>query len=228
MTEINTTQPPEAASLISRAVQLDREIKERKKDLEAVKARLQTLALAEMDNKNLRYLRYTSLAGQCETTYKTKLEVDNYSRLVAALDGAIILEDKIARKMEVKYDIDKRFKEALIALCRKDYAVHDIPAILAGMGITDEKTQSYVLKKLKGEYAKDKALLESVGCTGHLEEELDAIHEEKNRQLIERFFDEDLIDIDEIRKAVYLEDSLSMTLTSPEKGGEEDAEGKEE
>ena len=84
MFEVIETQPKEVAALISRAVTLDREIRQRKKSLEAIKAKLQTAALAEMENKNLRYVRYDSLYGSAETTYKTKLEIDNYARLAAA------------------------------------------------------------------------------------------------------------------------------------------------
>ena len=48
MFEVIETQPKEVAALISRAVTLDREIRQRKKSLEAIKAKLQTAALAEM------------------------------------------------------------------------------------------------------------------------------------------------------------------------------------
>ena len=111
MFEVIETQPKEVAALISRAVTLDREIRQRKKSLEAIKAKLQTAALAEMENKNLRYVRYDSLYGSAETTYKTKLEIDNYARLAAALDASVLVEDKIVRRLSVKYDVDARFKE---------------------------------------------------------------------------------------------------------------------
>ncbi len=139
MFEVIETQPKEVAALISRAVTLDREIRQRKKSLEAIKAKLQTAALAEMENKNLRYVRYDSLYGSAETTYKTKLEIDNYARLAAALDASVLVEDKIVRRLSVKYDVDARFKEALIALVRGDYAEHDIDGILLGMGLEDAK-----------------------------------------------------------------------------------------
>ena len=88
MFEVIDTQPNEAAALISRAITLDNEIRDRKKSLDEIKAKLQSMALREMENKNLRYVRYESLYGSAETTYKTKLEIDNYSRLAAALDGS--------------------------------------------------------------------------------------------------------------------------------------------
>ena len=227
MFEVIETQPKEVAALISRAVTLDREIRQRKKSLEAIKAKLQTAALAEMENKNLRYVRYDSLYGSAETTYKTKLEIDNYARLAAALDASVLVEDKVVRRQSVKYDIDARFKEALIALVRGDYAEHDIDGILLGMGIEDAKMRKVVSKKLKGDYAKDKETLAAVGIHGAREEELDAIHDEKNRQLVERFFDFDLIDLDEVRKAVSIEETLSLTLNA-RKEGESNVEGTED
>ena len=227
MFEVIDTQPKEIAALISRAVTLDNEIRQRKTALEEIKAKLQTAALTEMENKNLRYVRYDSLYGRVEMTYKTKLEVDNYARLAAALDTGVLVEDKITRKHSVKYEIDARFKEALIALVRGDYAAHDIDGILLGMGIEDAQMRKVVRKKLKGDYAKDKEVLAAVGVGGAREEELDAIREELNRQLVERFFEPDLVDRDEVRNSVNLDESLSLTLTA-RKGDGQDVESAED
>ena len=226
MFEVIDTQPKEIAALISRAVTLDSEIQQRKTALEEIKAKLQTAALAEMENKNLRYVRYDSLYGSVEMTYKTKLEIDNYARLAAALDASVLVEDKIVRRQSVKYDIDARFKAALIALARGDYAAHDIDGILLSMGIEDAQMRKVVRKKLKGDYAKDKEVLASVGIGGDREEELDAIREELNRQLVERFFEPDLVDR-EVRNSVNLDESLSLTLTA-RKGDGQDVESAED
>ena len=227
MFEVIDTQPKEIAALISRAVTLDSEIQQRKTALEEIKAKLQTAALAEMENKNLRYVRYDSLYGSVEMTYKTKLEIDNYARLAAALDASVLVEDKIVRRQSVKYDIDARFKAALIALARGDYAAHDIDGILLSMGIEDAQMRKVVRKTLKGDYAKDKAVLASVGIGGDREEELDAIREELNRQLVERFFEPDLVDRDEVRNSVNLDESLSLTLMA-RKGDGQDVESAED
>ena len=227
MFEVIDTQPKEIAALISRAVTLDNEIRQRKTALEEIKAKLQTAALAEMENKNLRYVRYDSLYGSVEMTYKTKLEIDNYARLAAALDASVLVEDKIVRRQSVKYDIDARFKAALIALARGDYAAHDIDGILLSMGIEDAQMRKVVRKKLKGDYAKDKEVLASVGIGGDREEELDAIREELNRQLVERFFEPDLVDRDEVRNSVNLDESLSLTLMA-RKGDGQDVESAED
>ena len=211
---INLEQPAEAAALTSRALSLDSEIKDKKKELEAVKAKLQSMGLAEMENKNLKYIRFGSINGACEISHKTKFEIDNYGKLEFAIEDKRLLLDKIKRKEEIKYEVDSRFKAALIAFITRDYAQHDLPGLLQEMGIVDDKAQKLVLKKLRGDYVKDKQLLESLGFGGELEEELDAIREEKNRELVERYFDPALTDIEELRRAIYLEDQISITLTA--------------
>lgn len=211
---IDLGQPAEAAALTSRALSLDSEIKDKKKELEAVKAKLQSMGLAEMENKNLKYIRFSSINGACEISHKTKFEIDNYGKLEFAIEDKRLLLDKIKRKEEIKYEVDSRFKADLIAFITRDYAQHDLPGLLQGMGIIDDKAQKLVLKKLKGDYVKDKQLLETLGFSGELEEELDAIREEKNRELVERYFDPALTDIEELRRAIYLEDQISITLTA--------------
>ena len=213
--------PAEANLLIGRAITLDNEIKAKKKELDAVKSRLQALAVSEIENKNLRYIRFDSSAGSCEVAYKTKIELDDYNRIKDAFEcmGSMVAEDKIVRTLEVKYNIDSHFKAALIAFKTHDYAANDIGDILDGLGICDEKIRKVVMKKLKGDYVKDKALLESVGCKGIMEEELDAIREQKNLENIQRFIDLDALNEQEaenIRRSVYVEDSLSLTLTGRE------------
>ena len=95
------------------------------------------------------------------------------------------------------------------------------------MGIEDAQMRKVVRKKLKGDYAKDKEVLASVGVGGDREEELDAIREELNRQLVERFFEPDLVDRDEVRNSVNLDESLSLTLTA-RKGDGQDVESAED
>ena len=203
--------------LVEKAVALDEEIRKKKKALDEIKAKMQATALHEMENKNLHYMRYDSAHGTAEMAYKTKFEIDNYALLVEALANAVLVEDKIQRKTSVKYEVDARFREALVALVKHDYAANDIDALLIGMGLDDEKTRKLLKKKLKGDYVKDRALLESIGATGEMEEELDAIRQAKNLELIERFFEPDLLDHTALKRSVYLEEMLSLTLT-PRKG----------
>ncbi len=213
--------PAAANLLLGRAITLDNEIKAKKKELDTVKARLQALAVSEIENKNLRYIRFDSAAGSCEVSYKTKIELDDYNRIKNVFEcmESTVAEDNITRRMEVKYSIENRFTAALIAFKTHDYAAHDIEEVMESLGIKDAKIRTLVAKKLKGDFVKDKQLLESVGCTGVMEEELDAIREQKNLENIQRFIDLNALteqEAEDIRRSVYVEDSLSLTLTGRE------------
>lgn len=203
---------PTLAEKIDRAIELERGIKEMEKEVKALKAELQAEALAELENKNLKYVQFFGSEGSLEAAHKVKFEVDNYDLLLEALGG--LVKDKVAREATetVKYKVDARFKEALIALVNGDFARHDIAAILAEAGIMEPKRLKLALKKLKGDYKKDKAVLESFGLSGDLEEELDAIREAKNQNLIDHFFGSAQIDMDKLRRSIFVEDSLSVGL----------------
>ena len=198
--------------LVEEAIQLDKEIKERTAKLNEVKAHLQAEGLREMENKNLRFFQMFSESGSCEIGYKQKLEIDNYSRLVGVL-GSIVTE-KVTKKEEVKYDPDKKFKDALIVLYLGDYEYCDLEKLLlSDLGVSDDKQRKMLIKKLKGEYATDIRLLKSAGVTAPAEEELDAIRRQRNYELVTRFFDIEKVDEEELKKAIFVEDSLSLGLT---------------
>ena len=199
--------------LVNVAITLDAIGKTNKKMLDMVKSKLQTKAIQDIEDKNIKYVKISADQGSCEVSYKTKFEIDNYQKLKEILDEdeAILVEDKVTRKLEVKYDVESRFKQALIALCKGDYKENNIYDILFSLGL-DEKAIKVLNKKLKGDYADDKELLESFGLQGKMEEELDAIREAKNYELITRFFDLNKIDIDGIKKAIWIEENITLTL----------------
>lgn len=196
-------------------------MKQQKKELDGIKADLQSIALSDIENKNIKYVQLFGTKGNCEAAFKEKFEVDNFSLMEQVLGE--LAKDKVTRKEEVKFDVENRFKEALIALVKGNYAKHNIDDILTGMGIEDAKGIKLAKKKLKGDYRKDKALLESLGVRGDMEEELDAIKEAKNMELIERFFDLQTIDIDKLKKSIWLEEILSITINYNSEDGAENA-----
>ncbi len=198
------------ASKIDRAIELDKSIKGQKKELDKIKADLQSVALEDMENKNIKHVQLFGTLGNFEAAYKEKLEIDNY-RLMVRLLGDLV-RDKVTRKMEVKFDIDPRFKVALMTLLKGNYARHDLDALLLNMGL-DAKAIKIAKKKLKGEYKTDKKTLETLGIAGACEEELDAIREERNLELVERYFTLEGLDMEQIKKALWLEESLSVTMT---------------
>jgi len=202
----------ELAVLVDEAIVLEKRIKESGKELDEIKAKLQAAALEEMENKNLKWLQIFGKLGQFNIAHKEKFEIDDYDALIAVLGEKA--KAKISRKEEIKYTTETRFKEALIALLKEDYATDGLTVddVLAGLGL-DAATVKAVKKRLKGDYLKDRKVLESVGVIGELEEELDAIRQIKNAELIDRFFGGlSPEELERVRKSVFVEDSIGVGL----------------
>ncbi|MGG1600559.1 ABC transporter permease [Paenibacillus naphthalenovorans] len=215
------TMQANLSRLVDEAIALEIRMKEDKKKLDAIKATLTAAASENMDNKNLKYMQIYGSTGRFNVTYKEKFEIDDFDRLVTILGE--IAKSKISRKEEVKYDTESRFKQALIALFKNEYSNEiTIDEVLRGLGL-DDKTAKTVKKKLKGDYIKDRKVLESVGVSGDLEEELDAIRLYKNYELVERFFGQLTEEQrEQIRRAVFVEESISVGLEHFQEGIEED------
>ena len=153
--------------------------------------------------------------GSCEVLYKQKLEIENVNTLKEIFGD--ILDSKISKKEEVKYEFESKFKSSLIAIYMNDYKKHDVDAILVTLGL-DENKRKLALKKLKGDYVADKKVLESLGAVDSdgLEEELDAIRENKNYENISRYINIESIDntfLEKLKRAISVEDTLSLGLT---------------
>ena len=200
-------------SLIDKAIRLDKEVKVKKKELDEVKAELQTEGLKELENK--KYVQFYGDKGSCEVMYKQKMEIENIDVLKEVFGN--VIDNKIKTVQEIKYDIESKFKKALISLYVGDYKEHDLYALLTSLGLDDDK-KKVALKKLKGEYAADKKVLESLGAVDEdgLEEELDIIREHKNFELVSKYIDINAIDDNlkkQIQRALSIEDTLSLGLT---------------
>lgn len=194
--------------IMKEAKKKSEKIKELTNELEMLKSQLQTEGLEILENRNIKQHVFSSTVGNCVVGYKEKLTVDNLEAL-ENLFGTL-LDGKLKVVNEPKITItETRFKEALIALYKGDYKEHDISAILKELGLSDKESKT-VQKKLKGDYYKDKKLLESFGASGDLEEELDQIREEWNRALVERFFGQEKFAVDILKRAIFVEDTLSI------------------
>lgn len=197
------------APLIDEAIVIERRMKDDKKRLDEIKSKLTTQAVEQMDNKNLKYVQFFGSAGKFNVSYKEKFEIDRFSVLERVLGD--LAEGKIAKKVDVKYEVDAKLKAALIALFKGEFSNVSPPSfVLNGLGL-DSKTMKAVEKKLKGDYLSDKKLLESVGATGDLEEELDAIRMYKQWELVDRFFgDLTAEQLEELKRAIFVEDNLAV------------------
>ena len=201
-------------NLIDKAIRLDKEVKVKKKELDEVKAELQSEGLKELENKNLKYVQIFGDDGSCEILYKQKMEIENIDVLKEVFGN--VIDNKIKTVQEIKYDIESKFKKALISLYVGDFKEHDLDALLTSLGLDDDK-KKVALKKLKGEYAADKKVLEFLGAVAEdgLEEELDIIREHKNYELVSKYMDINAIDDNlkkQIQRALSIEDTLALGL----------------
>lgn len=194
---------------VNKAVELDKRMKEDKKELDKIKADLQAEALQEMENKNVKYIEYFGDKGNCFCGYKEKFEVDNLPELRAAV-GEVIATN-IKTEESIKVTVENKFKEALMIVYSGQYKQHDILRILRDLYLDDKQIKT-ALKKLKGDYDKDKATLESFGVKDDIEEELDAIREQKNYEFVERFLNLEELDINRLKKSISVEETLSIGL----------------
>ncbi len=197
------------AEKVSKAIEIDKRMKSDKKELDSIKAELQAAALVEMENKNLKYVEYFAVDGSCAVSYKEKFEVDNLPELTKIVGE--VIEGKVKKEETIKITVDDKFKKALIVLYSGEFRQHDIVKILKDLYL-DDKQIKVALKKIKGDYLKDKELLESLGVKSDLEEELDAIREQKNYELVEKFFDICNLDLERLRKSISVEETLSIGL----------------
>jgi regulator of replication initiation timing len=194
---------------VDEAIELEKQIKQLKKRLDGIKSVLTNIAYEDMDNRSIKFTQIYGTNGHFNVLYKEKLEIDNYTKLVEVLGE--IAHAKIAHKEEIKYDVADRFRDALIALYRQEFSNEtSVDQVLQGLGL-EPKAIKTALKKLKGDYIKDKKVLESLGVKGDCEEELYTIRLYKNYELVERFFGGlTPVEIELVKKAIFVEEGISV------------------
>lgn len=203
----------EIAKQVDEAISIDKQMKEDKKRLDGIKAKLQAEGQILLENQNTKQVELYGEHGSCQVGYSEKLDITNYSLLKNTI-GDIVVE-RVKKEESVKYTPDKLLKQALIAAYKKDYKNHDIRDLLVKLGLEDKQIK-VCLKKLKGDYFKDRATIESfisVLKGNNLEEEMDAIREQLNYELIDKFIDLELLDFDSYRRSMIVEETLSIGLS---------------
>lgn len=188
---------------------INKNMKELNIEKKLVEANLQSYLLPELENKNLKFIEIETPAGSVNLTYKQKFEIDDVGLLMEVV--GTMLESKIETKVKTEVKItDKNLEKALVALYFEEYKKSDIDALLFNMGL-DDKQIRLATKKLKGDYKKDKELLESFGLDGDvLEEELDEIKDHKDWELVQRYFGDDEIDHKRLLQAIFVDETLAF------------------
>lgn len=204
--------------LIEFAAAKDSKIKSATSELDLIKAELQNRAEQELQEKNVKFTEFFGMANSyVNVSYAQKLEVLNMPVVRKLLPE--VAADKITVKpAEKKYEFEKLFKQALIAVITKDYSSeYGIEQIIDGAGWKmDAKQRSLILKKLKGEYAKDRDMLRKTLGAMNLDVDLELyfIYKAKNWQLIQAFFPVDNFEewAEQLRKYVIVDETPKIEL----------------
>ncbi|MDE7433298.1 MAG: hypothetical protein K2N34_15490 [Lachnospiraceae bacterium] len=210
-----------SAELTDIIIQKQREVSELKQEIDAMKGELQTRGLQVLDERNQKFIEFFGEnAGIASVTIAQKMEILNYFRLKELL-GAEFTEEKIKRMpSDIKYDVDSKFNQALIALVTSDYeADTTLDEALCGLDATQTQKE-LIKKKLKGDYKKDRKVLSDILKIDERElsydTELFFIGKIKNYQLICTYFDENRLNEikEELKKCVAVDETVKIAAKS--------------
>lgn len=202
--------------LVSELVEKDSQRANLVKEINKYKAELMKRGIAVLDDTNTKFIKFYSDNGSCSVTDAEKLVVIDDGRLKKLLPEGIY--DKfvtITQKVDYKYD--SKFEQAMKSIFNGDYTFEMSLEEFLDTAETinlDAKQKKILLKKLKGDYEKDKETLESVLGDGDYDVELYYINRIKNAELIRRFLPDECLDIqmEEIRKCMIVESSTKVTI----------------
>ena len=209
--------------LIGALVELDKQGKENRALTNAYKAELQARGISIMDDHNVKFVKFYGEEGSAAVTDSMSLDILNPDKL-KELVGEGVWKTKVKENTETKYKCDDKFEKMLKAIFTGDYTFEmSLEEFLDQMPLKpDDKQKKLLLKKLKGDFEKDKDTLTSVLLGGvkagesapDFDVELWYIYRIKNAELIRAFLPEELIDntINEIRKCILVETKTSITL----------------
>lgn len=206
--------------LIGACILLDKEQKKSRSAMNSYKAELQTRGLAIMEDHNVKYVKFYGEEGSVAITDSMSLDILNPDKLKGIV-GDGVYNMKVRESVTTTYKCDSKFERALKAVFTGDYTFETtLEEFLDEMSIKpDEKQKKLLLKKLKGEFEKDKETLCSVLLPDGQEApdfdvELWYIYRIKNGELIKSFMPEDMTAdvIESIRKSILVETKTSITL----------------
>ncbi len=220
--EQSTVKTMTNEQLIGACIELDKEQKKSRAMMNSYKAELQARGLALMEDHNVKYVKFYGDGGSAAITDSMSLDILNPDKL-KELVGEGVYNMKVKEETKTSYKFDSKFEKALKAIFTGDFTFETtLDEFLDEMSIKpDEKQKKLLLKKLKGDFEKDKETLISVlDPEGPREEEPDFdvelwyIYRIKNGELIRAFLPEELLDntIAAIKKSIVVETKTSITL----------------
>lgn len=206
--------------LIGACVWLDREQKKSRAILNSYKAELQARGLREMEDHNVKYVKYYGDGGSAAIMDSMALEILNPDRL-KELIGEGVWNAKVTATTETKYKYNPKLERMLKAIFTGDYTFEEnLEGFLDKMSLKpDEQQKKLLLKKLKGEFEKDKETLISIlvqegEVAPDFDVELWYIYRIKNGELIRAFLPEADFEktIEAIKRSIFVETKTSIAI----------------
>lgn len=193
-----------------------------KAELDVVNAEIQSRAVQFQEDRHIKFTSwYGSGKAAADVTVAQSFDILNIVKLRELLgDELVNLKVKI-KPADVKYDVDADFKRALTAIILDDYERNlTIPDVVdrAGWCAEDPKSRASLLKKLKGDYKKDKkAVLAALNMSENeidVDAELYLIYQIRNWTLICAYFDEEHFEeaAAAIKRCVTVDETVKIAL----------------
>lgn len=205
-----------SAQLVDELVQLDRLRLQTARNISKYQAELQTRGISIMEDRNKQYARFYGDYGSASITDRHSLDILNPDRLKLCVSEGVYRKN-VTETIETKYKCSAPFEKMLKALFLQDYTFEmELDEFLEQMHIIpDAKQKKLLVKKLKGDYEKDRKTLQSVfGGEEDWDVELFYIHRIKNAELIRIFLPDDMLDavMAELKKCVVVDSKVAIAL----------------
>lgn len=207
--------------LVGAAVRLDQQAKSCRKELDAVKAELQARGLVLIEDRNVRYVKFYAPEGSAAVTDAQSLEVLNVDRLRELLSDGV-WKQNVTETTKTEYKYKPLLERVLKAVFTGDYTFeYTLDEFLTEhLPVKpDTKQLKLLLRKLKGDYVKDKDVL--AGVFGFdtqnmpdFDVELWYIYRIKNGELIRAVLPEEFLDqtMEEIKKCLIVDSKTAITI----------------
>jgi len=134
-----------------------------KQEIEKIKARIQEIALQDLQNTKAQTMRdFGSTNNIATITTSETVKMVSYTLLCSVLGQ--VIGDFV--KVEPSYKMSDPFKKIVAPICLGNYIEQKLDDVIVHMNV-DEKTAKVLRKKLKGDAQKDAKVLASVGMQPH-------------------------------------------------------------
>lgn len=203
----------ESKVLVAHMVKAKEKMKLLKAEYDEAAAELQRRAMQKIEDHNVKFVRFRGTRGTVMITEKGSFQLVNAVGLKNCI-GEELFDSQTTTTHSVNYKMKSAFETALKSIFLGDYDFDlSLDEVFDTLG-ADTDQRKVLLKKLKGVYDKDCDLLTSMFGEKNYETELWCIYKIKNAQRIRTFFpDATEEDLDNVRKYIVVEESLSVGLT---------------